>query len=608
MAGGFQKFLESVLKIKVQPNSSKANELPIAKGNDELINILSELTPSEINTMNDLNTFRQLSSDRETQYQIFDEMEEDTTISSALEIYADDSTQYNTNNGKIIWAESDDNNAAEFANHLITLLRLNENAWSQVYSLCHYGDLYLETFQEGDEDKSDPLFQNTSPNNINLNKQSSHKLASYIEQVSNPAEVFDIVKHGKTVGFVRVPASTTKDNTTSAPLSVSTTETVYDPRKFVHIYINSNPTRVPETITLQFKNKANNPDPSKVSSSTDNIVHTYSVRRGKSVLADIYKTYQEIKLMEDSLLLNRITRSSIIRIMQVEVGDMNKSGVANMLKRLKQMMEQRNIVNKTDGTFKSLASPGPVDNIIYVPTRNGKGVITTNNVGGDVDVKGISDVDYFSNKLYGGIKIPKGFLGQDSQEGSLSAGTSLTKLDARYARTIKRVQNSYIQGITNLINIFAIDRGMSGYVNRFTIKMQSPATTEDSERDESFGTKTDIVGDILNLIDSGNYSDDTKKAVLEYMIGTYIGNNDLAKILSDDKPEAPEEPTDDSSDSSDIEKSFFPGESGPPKEGVESDSAPESAGNNEEPAVKPFSNTGREETPEAAPDNGFGNF
>ena len=130
------------------------------------------------------------------------------------------------------------------------------------------------------------------------------------------------------------------------------------------------------------------------------ITKNYTVRRGKSILHDIYKTYQELKLMEDSLLLNRVTRSSIIRLLQVEVGDMPRSQVANVLRRLKQMMEQRNMMDKDQGTYRSQSGPGPIDNILYVPTYNGKGQISSTSIGGDVDVKSIADLDYFSKDVY----------------------------------------------------------------------------------------------------------------------------------------------------------------------------------------------------------------
>jgi hypothetical protein len=72
------------------------------------------------------------------------------TIAAAIEMYADDSTQYDPRTGKVIWAESEDEEIAKAANRLIDVLQLNEKAWRHIYSLCTYGDLYLRVYREGD--------------------------------------------------------------------------------------------------------------------------------------------------------------------------------------------------------------------------------------------------------------------------------------------------------------------------------------------------------------------------------------------------------------------------------------------------------------------------
>lgn len=161
------------------------------------------------------------------------------------------------------------------------------------------------------------------------------------------------------------------------------------------------------------------------------------------------------------------------------------------------------------------------------------------NIGGDVDIKSIADLDYFANKLYAGLKIPKSFLGQDI-EGGLSAGSSLTKLDARYARTIKRIQNAYIQGITTLINLYALDKGLDDYVNKFDIKMVSPATTEDTERDENMATKMDLISSFIELLGEA-YTPETKREVFEYFVSTWLSDSNITDLLSKDKPEEEEE-------------------------------------------------------------------
>jgi hypothetical protein len=121
---------------------------------------------------------------------------------------------------------------------------------------------------------------------------------------------------------------------------------------------------------------------------------SYVVRRGQSLLYNVYKTWRELSLLENSLLLNRVTKSSIVRIIQVEVGDMPKESVGPHLMGIKNMIEQKASIN-TGKSLIEYTSPGPVENNIYVPTHEGVGAITTSEIGGNPDVKSIVDLDYY---------------------------------------------------------------------------------------------------------------------------------------------------------------------------------------------------------------------
>ena len=89
-----------------------------------------------------------------------------------------------------------------------------------------------------------------------------------------------------------------------------------------------------------------------------------------------------------------------------------------------------------------------------------------------------------------------------------------------------------MSGITDLINVFAYKRGLTKYINDFNIKMVSPSAVEDNERDEKLRAHTDIIRDLMNVIDTENYTDDTKKKVLNYLIQSMLQDNELKDILS----------------------------------------------------------------------------
>lgn len=472
----------------------------------------------DILNMNEINEFRLLKTERGERYNSFDLMGQDSRVASILNMYADDCTQYNQS-GKVIWAESSNPDVAEFANRLIDNLQLNKYAWTHIYSLCKYGDLYLELFYDDELKDSNRLKIDN-----NYKRERGAALTETVQMVKNPASMFDLVKRGKTEMYIKI--NSVDDNSTvasqklnSQKYNLSKEDIVYPADKFIHIAINDAYNRFPNKYVL-------------TNSETNEEVE-YDVKEGNSILANVFKVWSELNLLEDSVLLNRLSKSAIIRLIQIEVGNTDDDEVQNILKTLRDKISRSRYMDKSSGTYKNQVNPGPLENIIYHATHQGNGAITHSTIGGDVDVKALADIDLFLEKFAQGFPIPVAYVRQKNDDGGgLSAGTSLTKFDARYGRTLKRYQTAYMSGITDLINVFAYKRGLSKYINDFNIKMVSPSAVEDNERDEKLRAHTDIIRDLMNVIDTESYTDDTKKKVLNYLIQSMLQDNELNDILS----------------------------------------------------------------------------
>ena len=520
--GIIRNLFEDKLKIKFVSNNKELNGIPITSDKDDI-------TQRQINNVGSgslfdaeaIATFRTLSSDRKEKYLEYENMLTDATIAAAMEMYADDATQYDPKTGKVIWVESEDPDIAKAANRLIDVLQLNEKAWKHCYSLCVFGDLYLRIYREGDNADYEDLL-NAQPGIVRTKVQdTSRPMEEYVEYIEDPATIYDLQIKDKTSGFVRLKTSTpsnynsyTKYNGVNLNQVDITNVDFYDRRSFVHISLSESINRNPEYLAI--KDEANN---------TTNV---YKVKTGKSILADAYEASQTVKLLEDSMLLSRLTKSALIRLLQIEVGDMPKPEVENLLRRVKNMIEQKIALNKNTGEARSYNSPGPMENMIYFPTKEGKGAITVNNLGGDVNIKDIADIEYFNNKKLSALKTPKQFLNYDSPEG-LGNGTSLTKLSSRYAHTVMRVQNAYKYGITTLLNLFFLDKGLE-YINKFTVKMVAPSTIEDIERDEQMSNRINQVGDIINLV-SEVIDDKGKVETLTNLLSTYLNLPEISNIV-----------------------------------------------------------------------------
>ena len=190
-----------------------------------------------------------------------------------------------------------------------------------------------------------------------------------------------------------------------------------------------------------------------------------------------------------SALLNRITQSAVIRVIGVETGDMPSEQVQVYLSRLKEKMEQKTAMQTNQG-MAEYNNPGPIINTIDVPTHEGKGNVTATSIGGDFDPKALTDIEYFRDKLFGSLKVPKQYFGFTGDSTGFNGGTSLTILSSRYGKTIKKIQAVLCQMITDIVNLFLIDRGLDNYVNKFTIRMQTPTTQEELDRRQNIENRT----------------------------------------------------------------------------------------------------------------------
>lgn len=521
---GIRQMFEDAFKIKIKPKDNEYAGVSITKDKDDLATKqIDSVGTGSLIDVDAITKFRTLSSDRQERYSEFESLLKDATISAAIEMYADDSTQYDYRTGKVIWAESDDDDITKAANRLIDVFGLNEKAWTQIYALCTYGDVYLRLYREGDESDYNEIFEMKKGGQIAVRvkpEDKTRKLEEYIEYVDDPATMYDLQVRDKTSGFIRMintqaPASSSYYASFMNNKMDARDVNVYDRKSFVHICLAGNIDRNPELIALT---------DSKTGATT-----VYKVNTGKSILADAYEAAQTVKLLEDSMMLSRVTKSALVRVLQIETGNIPKPEAESLLRRVKNLLEQKIAMNRENGVVASYNSPGPMENIVYVPTHNGIGNITPLTIGGDVNIKDIVDVDYFNNKKLSALKIPKQYLNYDAPEG-LGNGTSLTKLSSRYAHTIMRIQNAYIAGITRLLNIFFLDKGLD-YINKFTIKMVSPATIEDSERDEQLQSRLDQAASIIDMVD-GKTDEKGMFEIIKWLLNEFLKLSDVADIVN----------------------------------------------------------------------------
>ena len=530
---------KSEMNIAIDTKKTLTNEV-IAAEEDKSLNI------------GDINSFSQQSQNRNQIYNIIDQMCEDSTLSAALETYAEDATEYN-DEGKIVWCESNDTDVANYINYLLQTMRIDKNIYKWVASLCKYGDLYLRLYRKSEYNDSNSKDRDILNEDVKIyDYKKDDKFVHYLEMAPNPAEMFELTKFGKTYGYIKANV-----NNTSYTGSANSAFNMYDSRQFtykfkkndieiydamsyVHASLDDNLNRFPEEVNI-FIDK----DGQETQSTS------YSVKRGQSIFFNVYKTWRYVKLLEDAILLNRVSKSSITRIINVEVGDMPKENVQPCLQRIKSLIEQKAALS-VNQSINEYTNPGPIDNAIYIPTYNGKGAITEQTLStSDADIKSIVDLDYFKNNLWSALKIPKQFMGETSDNTGFNGGTSLSLISSRYAKTIKRIQNTILQALTDAINVMLVDKQLTTYIGKFTLKMVPPMTQEENDRRESKSNTVDLISNFMGLFDMIE-DPAVKLKMLKSFVTDVITDTTILNLIQEeiDKLESSSKPSEENVDDS----------------------------------------------------------
>lgn len=526
---------QSIKGKTIIPTTRDKAEVGIDADNSFMLNLVDAAQVGRVDLSAIANLETQAQT-REQMYELIDTMSQDDIISSVLEVYAEDVVETN-DQGHVMWCESTDSNVSNYVSFLLDSLNVDKNLYDWTYSLLTYGDLYLKLYRESDYE-ADEIFGNKNRTlnediNVVVSKPTDHYVP-YVEMMPNPGEMFELTKRGKTMGFVHAPVRVIQQ--TNDTLYTYLTNYNYQMRQkdvdiygatdFVHACLQNSAVRKPETVDIFLD------DPTKDSKDPNSALYnSYNVKRGQSVLYNTFRIWRELNLLENSALLNRLTKSAVVRILTVDIGDMPKEQVNAFMQRLKDKIEQKTALNTGVG-MSEYTSPGPIENTIYIPVHGTQGTIQATTIGGDYDPKSLVDIEYFRDKMFGALKIPKQYFGFTEDGAGFNGGTSLSILSSRYGKTVKRIQNTMCQLVTDLVNLFLIDRGLENYLNKFTIRMQAPITQEELDKRSNNDTRMRYVNDVMTQL---NDIEDkaVKLSILKALLSNIVNDPQVIGILQD---------------------------------------------------------------------------
>lgn len=201
---------------------------------------------------------------------------------------------------------------------------------------------------------------------------------------------------------------------------------------------------------------------------------------GQSVLENIFKVYKQKELIEDAILIYRISRAPERRIFKIDVGNMPSHMAMAFVDRIKNEIHQRRIPSVQGGASIMDATYNPLsmnEDYFFPVTADGRGSDVTTLAGG-ANLGEIDDLRYFNNRLARGLRVPSSYLPQGPEDSPAPmndgrVGTAMIQ-EFRFNQYCERLQKYLSQKLNDEFKLFMRWRGFNIDSSLFDIEFNAP--------------------------------------------------------------------------------------------------------------------------------------
>jgi Bacteriophage T4-like portal protein (Gp20) len=203
---------------------------------------------------------------------------------------------------------------------------------------------------------------------------------------------------------------------------------------------------------------------------------------GNSVLENIFKVFKQKELLEDSIIIYRVQRAPERRVFKIDVGNMPSHMAMAFVERIKNEIHQRRIPTQTGtGTVNMMdASYNPLstnEDYFFPTTAEGRGS-SVDVLPGGANLGEITDLRFFTNKLFRGLRIPSSYLPTTADDGSQAytdgrVGTALIQ-EWRFNQYCQRLQSMIADKLDSEFKLFMRWRGFNIDGSLFDLAFNEP--------------------------------------------------------------------------------------------------------------------------------------
>jgi hypothetical protein len=207
--------------------------------------------------------------------------------------------------------------------------------------------------------------------------------------------------------------------------------------------------------------------------------------RNRMVLSYLHKAIKplnQLRMLEDAVVIYRLARAPERRIFYIDVGNLPKAKAEQYVRDMMVKHKNRLVYDADTGAVKDTRKFMTMLEDYWLPRREGgRGTEITTLPGGE-NLGQMEDVDYFRKKLYKSLSVPVSRL---EPEGTFSMGRSgeISRDEIKFAKFVERLRDRFTHLFDNLLEIQLL---LTGVMTREEWKDMKNDIKYDFQRDNYY--------------------------------------------------------------------------------------------------------------------------
>ena len=178
-----------------------------------------------------------------------------------------------------------------------------------------------------------------------------------------------------------------------------------------------------------------------------------------SYLHKAIKPVNQLRMIEDALVIYRISRAPERRIFYIDVGNLPKIKAEQYLKDVMNRYRNKLVYNASTGEIRDDRNQMSMLEDFWLPRREGgRGTEITTLPGGS-NLGEIDDIVYFQRKLYRSLNVPVSRM-EAEQAFSLGRSTEITRDELKFTKFVQRLRKKFTALFTDILKTQLILKGV----------------------------------------------------------------------------------------------------------------------------------------------------